>query len=55
MSTGRQMMGLNPKFVSSDVNLFLLPYMDEKDNRKTEGECFLSNDNINKKLINVLP
>ena len=40
MSTGRQMMGLNPKFVSSDMNLFLLPYMDDKDNRKTEGECF---------------
>lgn len=36
MSTGRQMMGLNPKFVSSDMNLFLLPYMDDKDNRKNE-------------------
>ena len=30
-------MGLNPKFVSSDVNLFLLPSMDSKDNRKGDG------------------
>ena len=48
MSTGRQMMGLNPKFVSSDVNLFLLPYMDEKDNRKSEGEGFILCDEIYK-------
>lgn len=37
MSTGRQIMGLNPKFVSSDVSVFLLPYMDERENKKSEG------------------
>lgn len=36
MSTGRQIMGLNPKFVSSDVSVFLLPYMDERENKKSE-------------------
>ena len=46
MSTGRQVMGLNPKFVSTDINLFLLPYLDNKDNKKSDGEilvftCFL--------------
>ena len=33
-------MGLNPKFVSSDVNLFLLPSMDGKDNRKGDGMVY---------------
>ena len=33
-------MGLNPKFVSSDVNLFLLPSMDSKDNRKGDGMVY---------------
>ena len=30
MTTGRQMFGLNPSFVKSDLNLFLLPHMDKK-------------------------
>lgn len=30
MTTGRQTFGLNPTFVKSDLNLFLLPCMDAK-------------------------
>ena len=35
MTTGRQTFGLNPAFIKSDLNLFVLPYMDGK--KDTEG------------------